>query len=112
MERQQWQLEELRRENADLRAQLAATRHGPAVGHAASFQHQPYALPSPAGAPVPHQLRCAELLSQDERVAAELAAAPSTPRGHAAVPGGAQPMDGPEEDSRGRTRDVGELTPE
>ncbi len=76
------------------------------------FQHQPYALHhSPATEP-PHRLEPEALLSQDERVAAELAAAlPSTPR-LAADNQDVVSMSRPEDDARGRSREPGEPTPE
>ena len=111
------QLEELRRENMQLRQQLAATvQAGP-------YQHQPYALRHPAPSQPLHRLHPAALLSQDERVFAELAAAdqdthiadelaaatPLTPRPMAAD---TVAMCGPEDDARGRVREPGEPTPE
>ena len=87
MERQGRQMEELRRENAELRAALAA-RAAPAAG------------------PPPHRLGVVELQSQDERMAAELEAL--TPRPDDL---GAAPMLDPE-DARGRPREAGHPTPE
>ena len=102
------QLEELRRENAVLRAQLAAA-------HAAPYQHQPYAVPSqpldPALplSPAPHRLDVDAVLSQDQRLADLAATLPSTPRPTVAPV--ADAMSGPEEDARGREREPG-ATPE
>jgi len=114
MERQQQQLEELRRENAELRAQLAAS--APTSGrrtppHSGPFQHQPYAIRRPTPEPPAHRLDDTALLAQDEQIAADLAADPPlTPR-PATVATGATPMS-PDYDVRGRSREQGEPTPE
>ena len=110
VERQELQLQELRRENAALRAQLATPGRaggGQQQAHIAPFQHQPYAV-----SPPPHRLEEDALLSQDARIAAELAAAePLTPRPTAPDPAASMSMVDPE-DVRGRGRDASELTPE
>ena len=100
------QLEELRRENSQLRAQLAAALQ------AGPYQHQPYAPRRLTPSPPPHRLDPESLLSQDERISAEMEAAnPVTPRPAVEDPANPDAMVGPEDDARGRCREPG-ATPE
>ena len=100
------QLEELRRENMQLRQQLAT------AVQASPYQHQPYALRHPTPCQPLHRLDPAALLSQDERVSAELAAATTvTPRPMETDPTDADAMLGLADDDRRRGREPG-ATPE
>ena len=77
------------------------------------YQHQPYAAHPSAAVSFAHRLEGAVLLDQDAQFAAELAAAtPVTPRPLNEDTTESVPMNGPEDDARGRVREPGEPTPE